>query len=684
MAKDLYKYFRIEARELLSGLNQGVLDLDKKGCAGDLVGHLLRLAHTLKGAARIVKQAEIAEIAHALEGMFGPWREQQGQLPRELIDKALAQLDSIAGKLSLLEPAREPAAKQVPSSVREEVYETVRIEVEEVDALLNSVAETSIQLSALRQESEDVDRARQLADTLLEAVAQKPTAGVGLTSEQSKTRALAEELRGRLEGIGRTLSARIDQIATGFGQVRDAANHLRLLPAASVFASLERAVRDAAQSLHKEVSFEYVGGTHRLEAHVLVSLRDALQHMVRNAVAHGIELPSERTAAKKPLPGRITLRVEQRGNRLAFLCQDDGRGIDVEAVRRAAVQRGLVAPASANSLGLEAAIQIIMKGGVTTQSTVDEISGRGIGLDVVRETAEKLRGEVTVHSEFGVGTSIEICVPVSVSALSALEVDAHGAVVFVPLHSVRQVLRVKDTDIMQSGGKASIVCDGAVIPFLALSAVLGGKAAAPRKRQVWSAIVIDATTGIAAIGVDGLFGARDIVVRPLSALVQADPAIAGAALGAEGDPQPVLDPQALVAAACRGGIPIQEAITTPRSRVLVIDDSLTTRMLEQNILESAGYEVDIATSAEEALGKARDQPYGLFLCDVEMPGMNGFEFVSCTRADPVLQKVPAILVTSRNEVADRRRGEEVGAHAYIVKGEFNQGYLLQRVRECIG
>jgi two-component system, chemotaxis family, sensor kinase CheA len=684
MAKDPYKYFRIETRDLLNGLTQGVLDLDKKGCTGDLIGHILRLAHTLKGAARIVKQTEIADLAHTLEGMFGPWREQQGRLPRELIDKALAQLDSITTQLSLLEPTREPAAKQAPASEREEVYETVRIEVEEVDALLHSVAETSIHLSALRQESEDVDRARQLAGVLLESVTQKRAIDAGLIGEQSKAIALVEQLCGRLEGIGRGLSARIDRIATGFGQVRDATNHLRLLPADSVFASLERAARDAAQSLHKEVSFESVGGNHRLDAHVLVSLRGALQHMVRNAVAHGIESPSERTAAGKPLPGRIALRVERRGDRLAFVCQDDGRGIDVDAVRRAAVQRGLVAPGSANSLGLEAAIQIIMQGGITTQGAVDEISGRGIGLDVVRETTKKLRGEVTVHSEFGVGTSIEICVPVSVSALGALEVEANGTAVFVPLHAVRQVLRVTEGDIMQSGGKASIVCEGAVIPFLALSAVLGAKAATPRKRQVWSAIVIEAMTGMAAIGVDGLFGARNIVVRPLSAMVQAEPAIAGAALGAEGDPQLVLDPLALVAAACRGGIPVQEAIAPQRSRVLVIDDSLTTRMLEQNILESAGYEVDIATSGEEALGKARGKPYGLFLCDVEMPGMNGFEFVSCTRSDPVLQKVPAILVTSRNDVADRRRGEEVGAHAYIVKGEFNQGYLLQRVRECIG
>jgi two-component system chemotaxis sensor kinase CheA len=685
MAKDPYKYFRIEARELLKGLNQSLLALDKDGRAADLVPQILRLAHTLKGAARIVKQPEIAELAHAIEDAFAPCREQPGRIPNNLINQGLALLDSISRKLTSVESApQESGQKPAPQSAVGEIYETVRIEVAEIDALLHSVAETSTQLAALRQDSRNLDRARQLTNSLLECLAQKPAAESARISLQSRARLLAEQIRSQLESADRTLSARTDQIAADFGQVRDATNQLRLLPANAVFSPLERAVRDAAQSLHKDVCFEAAGGDHRLDAHILVALRDALQHMVRNAVAHGIESPSERAAAGKPLSGTVGLCVERRGDRVAFICHDDGKGIDVEAIRRAAVQRRLVAPAAANSLGFDEAIRIIMKGGVTTKGTVDEISGRGIGLDVVRETASRLRGEVTVQSEFGVGTSIEICVPVSVSALTALEVNADGVTVFVPLHAVRQVLRVKDADIIRSAGKASIISNDAIIPFLDLTSALGRKPAAPRKRQIWSAVVIQASTGVSAIGVDCLLGSTGIVVRPLSSLAEAEPVVAGVALGAEGDPQLVLDPEALVAFTCHAPLPLQEAIARTHPPVLVIDDSLTTRMLEQNILESAGYEVDLATSAEEALGKARGKPYGLFLVDVEMPGMNGFEFVSTTRSDPVLQKVPSILVTSLNDVADRRRGEDVGAHAYIVKGEFDQGYLLQRVRECIG
>jgi two-component system chemotaxis sensor kinase CheA len=325
-----------------------------------------------------------------------------------------------------------------------------------------------------------------------------------------------------------------------------------------------------------------------------------------------------------------------------------------------------------------------MKGGVSTSIKVDEVSGRGIGLDVVRETAARLKGEVKVRSERGQGTSVEILVPVSLSSLTALEVDAGGTVAALPLDAVRQILRIADHDIVRSAEKESIVHDGKVIPFMTLTRALRNKTDADRKRRAWSAIVLEASSGTAAIGVDRLLGTTSVVVRPLPALVGAEPVVAGASLDAEGNPQLVLDPEGLVATACLGGVPVPETDFEKRASVLVIDDSLTTRMLEQNILESAGYEVDMATSGEEGLVKAREKQYGLFLVDVEMPGIDGFEFVSRTQADTVLRTVPSILVTSRSAVEDRRRGEQAGARAYIVKGEFDQGHLLQTIRELIG
>jgi two-component system chemotaxis sensor kinase CheA len=687
MAKDQYKYFRIEARELLEGLNQAVLELERGGSRKEVVSRFLRLAHTLKGASRVVKQPGIAELAHTIEDAFAPYRDGSDPIPQERTDQVLGLLDAIAAKVASLDtPSTEPR-KETPRPAGEEIFETVRVEIEEMDRLLEGISEASVQLRALRREQDTLDRSRQLAGNLLDNVSLQlkiETNGNRWMGNGSKVRATTEDLRAHLESLGRNLATGIDQVEMEFAQVRDAANRLRLLPVSTVFSSLERAVRDAAQSLHKEVLFESFGGENRLDAQVLAGLRGALLHVVRNAVAHGVEHPQERLAAKKPVQGRVELRVERRGTRVAFLCRDDGRGIDVEAVRRVAISRGLVAPSDAVSLGLEEAVEIIMKGGVTTTGAVDEVSGRGIGLDVVRETAARLNGNVVVRSEPGTGTTLEICVPVSLSSLAALEVDAGGVAAALPLDSVRQTMRLADHDIAHSAEKDSIVYEGKVVPFLSLPRALCKKETDNQKRLFWSVIVLEGASGMAAIGVDRLLGTANVVVRPLPPLAMAEATVTGASLNAEGDPQLVLDPEGLVRAARLGRAPLPEVAPTKRASVLVIDDSLTTRMLEKSILESAGYEVEIATSGEEGLEKARAKQYGLFLVDVEMPGIDGFEFVARTQEDARLSAVPAILVTSRSAIEDRRRGEQVGARAYIVKGEFDQGYLLRMTRELIG
>jgi len=434
--KDKYKYFRIEARELLEGLNQGVLELEKGSRGKDVLGRILRLAHTLKGASRVVKQSGIAELAHSIEDACAPYREEPGAVSQQSINQVLALLDAAAAQVAALDIHAAGAAGEAPRPMVEEFSETVRVEIEEADKLLEGVSEAAVQITALRREAGTIEHARQLAGTLLENLALRPgieANGAGAMAARVKTRALAEELCIHLEKLDRRMATGIEQVETEFAQVRDAANRLRLLPASTVFASLERAVRDAAQALQKNVQFESFGGDSRLDTHVLAALRDALLHVVRNAVAHGIESPSQRIAAGKPTQGRVELRVERRGHRVAFICRDDGSGIDVEAVRRVAVRRGLVASSNAASLGLEEAVQIIMKGGVSTAATVDEVSGRGIGLDVVRETAARLQGEVKVHSRRGQGTSVEILVPVSLSSLRALELDTGGTIASLPL-----------------------------------------------------------------------------------------------------------------------------------------------------------------------------------------------------------------------------------------------------------
>ncbi|HEX7900787.1 MAG TPA: response regulator [Planctomycetota bacterium] len=676
MTKDPYKYFRIEARELLQGLTRGALELEKNPAGPEPVVHLLRLAHTLKGAARVVKQVAIAELAHAIEDVLAPFRDGPGPVPRDSVSQMLRHLDGVGEKLRDLErpPAALPEAKAVtvrlakPAAV-DEGFETVRIELAEMDAFLDSVAEAGTRVSGLRTGLGAVARARSIARTLRD----QPDA--------ARRDAAADELRRELARAARLLGSDIDQVEARVRRVQEDAHRMRLLPASVLFPALERAVRDAAQSVGKPVAFQSAGGDQRLDTPVLGAIRDALLHVVRNGVAHGIESAAERADAGKPPEGTVRVSVERRENRVAFLCADDGRGIDVAAVRDAALKRGLLTPEAAASLGYEEAVRLLLKGGLTTTASVTELSGRGVGLDVLRDAVARLRGELSIRSQKGRGTTVEILVPVSLSSQAVLHVDCAGHPVSIPLDAVVTNVLLKPADVARSANRESIQHQGRVIPLVSLAVALG-RAPGPRRGGATPAVIVRAGSEEVAARVDRVVGVARVVARPLPAVAAAEAVVAGASLDADGTPRLLLNPAGLIEAA-RGQAAVAEAPSHHRRPLLVIDDSLTTRMLEQSILESAGYEVDLATSGEEGLAKARERRYGLFICDVEMPGMNGFEFVERARADAALKDIPSVLVTSLASAEDKSRGKRAGARAYIVKGEFDQGHFMRIIRGLV-
>jgi two-component system chemotaxis sensor kinase CheA len=329
---------------------------------------------------------------------------------------------------------------------------------------------------------------------------------------------------------------------------------------------------------------------------------------------------------------------------------------------------------------------MLLRGGISTSETVTDVSGRGVGLDVVREGVERLGGEVVFHTERGIGTTIELVIPPSLASMDALIIEAEGtdgtvSTTSVPLDAVRSTLRVAASDISRGSPGDTIVYEQKAIPFIPLTAALEGMPWSPRRS--WTTIVLDGAEGPAAIGVDRLLGTGRIVARPLPQHLAASPIVVGASLDTDGNPQLVLDPEELASAALRG-CPAKVDPAPSGGRLLVIDDSLTTRMLEQSILESAGYEVDVALSAEEALEILRDNRYALMLVDVEMPGMDGFTFIERIRSDARLRDIPAILVTSRASPEDLQRGRDVGANGHIAKSEFDQADLLARIERLMG
>lgn len=709
--RDPYKYFRIEARELVDQLSRNVLDLEK-GTTPDLVARLLRLAHTLKGAARVVKCLDIGDCAHAIEDTLAPLRDSNQPATRAQIDELLRNLDQINSSIAALSSPEPPAsvASPLPTPLSpqlsaepsthlpthlsvqarpvtrrvgaDEMLRTVRVDIDEMDALLDGFSEVHAQVASLRDCLQETASIRNLTDLLRSRLVSRSGRTIDMRggTNQRQVQDLAEQITGSFGKLQRNFTSGIEQLDRELKAVRAAAERMRLIPADSLFVALERAVRDAARFQNKQIVFDGRGGAVRLDAQVLGVMQGALAHAVRNAVVHGIETAAERDAAGKPPLGKVSIEVLQRGRWTVFTCTDDGRGIDLDAIRRVAEQRGLLT--SASTADADTLLQLLLKGGISTAGTITEIAGRGVGLDVVRDTIEQLDGKIDIRTGTDSGTTLTLTVPLSIAALDGLQVESAGIIAAIPIDAVRHTLRVAPDEIARTAQGESLIHEGQSIPFLPLMHALSSTASAVRGGRAWSVVVVAADCGVAAIGVDRLLGAVDVVVRPLPALAPAKAIVAGVSLDAEGNPQLVLDPERLVMAAQHAGAPLPEREET-RLTILVIDDSLTTRMLERSILESAGYDVDLAVSGEEAMEKASRNRYALFLVDVEMPGMDGFTFIERTRADPALRDIPAILVTSLCTPADLQRGRDVGASGHIVKSEFDQGVLLERIGELV-
>lgn len=697
---DLHRYFRVEAAELIEQLGRGVLELSRGEANVAGIAALFRYAHTLKGAARVVKQLPMAEHAHAIEDVLTPYRTSGGPLPREAADAILGRVDALGEALRALSGGAPPAPAASPvaaapaavalttpaaatarghAAVPElplEVGMSLRTDAAEIDAVLEGLLAAQVEIQSLRDGSKSFDELRRHVELLSQTLAAPRRAQPErLLTALQRAQRVTEELAAGLRRVDRALLPGVERLARELAQTHGAAERLRLVPASSIFVALERAARAAARELGKAVRFAAIGGEIKLEPRVLALAQSALGHVVRNSLVHGIESAAERRAAGKPADGTIRLSVQREGRTVSFSCEDDGQGLDVAAVKRELERQGRsveeLAGADVEPGG--ALLRELLRGGVSTAAGVTELAGRGVGLDVLRDAAEQLGGTVKLSTERRRYFRVELRLPLTVAAFEGVAVECEGRGVAIPLEHVLRSTRFPRQEVARGGAGESIIHEGKVIPFAPLARALGGAARPPPAN--WSALVVRGRSGTVAVGVDRLLGARELVLRPLPSAVRASRVVAGATLDALGNPELVLDADGLVQA-LQQPVARQEPARRERRPILIVDDSLTTRMLEQSILESAGYEVDLATSGEEGLLKARGRRYGMFLVDVEMPGIDGFTFIERAGRDPLLANVPAVLVSSRNRPEDFLRGKAVGARGYIVKDSFDQRQLL--------
>jgi chemotaxis protein histidine kinase CheA len=713
---ELLATFRAEVEERLASLQSGLLELETHASPRQVVTSLFRDAHTVKGSARMLGLEGVLHVSHGIEDLLGALRDGRFPARRDLIDLLLASCDGINralpgddalpdvalqplvdalkracdGEDPVAVPVLAPAAVAVPvQPVAEEhapiKHDSVRVAASKVYDLLDAVGEADLgarrveqatgQLLALAAEQARwVNQLRKIADL-------PPELGLAL----HRLGGTGDEMAGLVRGL-REL---VESHRGGMALVRDGAMGLAMVPVRRVFAALPRILRDVAQATGKDVRLVTSGEDVELDKQVLDGVADALKHLVINAVDHGCEDAVTRIAAGKPEQAVVTVSARSVGGTVVIEVSDDGAGVDEDAVRRKACEIGLIA-ADSNLTGAPL-LSLLFTPAFTTSESVTETSGRGVGLDVVRDAVEELGGAVEVRSEPGVGTSFVLTLPVTLGVLRCLVARVGDERYAVPVPGVVESISLRDAEVHTLAGATVVVRHGVSIPLLDLGAALGAArnaGDAPR-----AALIVRHASSQVAWAVDRLEGESELVVKDLGPFLGRIPSVAGATIDSDGSVVCLLDLRELADKAI--GTPVA-GVAAPaqrkpavvvkgrKPRVLVVEDSVGVRELERVILEGAGYQVETAVDGLDGASRLREDAADLVLSDVEMPGMDGFELTRTIRRTKGWENVPVIIMTSRGEDHARQAGLDAGASAYLLKNEFDQEQLVQTVRRLVG
>ncbi|MCU0513860.1 MAG: Hpt domain-containing protein [Anaerolineae bacterium] len=490
------------------------------------------------------------------------------------------------------------------------------------------------------------------------------------------------QLAGLMSGDNMHLATLADNLQTSVSS-------LRMMPFETIVGGFQRMVRDLARDTGKQIQLEVSGAAVEIDKIVLDALKDPLLHLLRNAIDHGIETPAARTSAGKAPVGHIRLGVEQRGTEIVIQVADDGGGLNLGRIRRKAAAVGLLTEAEADALPDDEARLLIFQSGFSTSDSVTAISGRGLGMDIVRDRVESLRGRISVHSSAGHGTSITLSVPVSLTRIRAVLLRVGEEDYALPSTMILRMQTLSTQAIFTAEGREMILVNERPMPLVSLGALLDIPGSSERGSQLTIVAVQSAERAI-AFEVDALYSELELVLKPLGRELENAPLVAGAALLGSGEVVIILDANDLVRKASGVALPLRRRVQpgssraeARRLRVLVVDDSITTRTLEKNILEAVGFEVFVAINGSEAWDMLLEVTPDVIVSDVEMPVMNGLELARRVKNHAATRDIPLILLTSLGKPEQREEGLRAGADAYLVKSRFDQGELLETIRSVM-
>jgi two-component system, chemotaxis family, sensor kinase CheA len=702
--------FAEEAEGRLATLSELLLELERNRDDRELLSSVFREAHTLKGAAAVVGLADVLRVAHAMEEVLEGLRSGDATAGPATVDALLGAVDGMremipavltgddrgdhADRLvaALDTPPRDPDAAPDPGPPPDPAPPPAPDPAPPPPPEPRSARPSPTPAPATRTAAPTLPRRRETIRLPVERLDDL----VRLVGEASAAARRVGRLVTDQLGVEPAGIPELHELTRILDGLQERTLQARMVPFGTIAEPLRRAGRDLARSLGKAVELELRGQETELDRGVLEQVADPLLHLVRNAIDHGIEPSEARRQAGKPPRGTVRVQAMQLGSEVVVTVADDGRGIDLERVRRRAGEAG----DALDGVGDDEAIYAIFRSGLSTADGVSEVSGRGVGLDVVRTSLAAVRGRVEVHSEPGVGSEFRLNVPITLAVLPCLVVEAAGRRFAIPMHSVVSAEAAGWAEDHVEGQVVIRVRDQ-ILPVSGLAATLGlpaGREGGPAVDH--PAVIVASMTRRHAFRVDALLGRRNVVVKDLGRLLPRLELLAGASLEPDGSILLVLDVSGLVdrarwirstarelpderlGAASGGGDPRRP----PESAVdiLVVDDTAVVRELERSILEEAGYRVRTAADGHAALAALAQGPADLVVTDVDMPGCDGLELTRAIRADPGLGGLPVVVVTSKDGHADRSLAMAAGADAYLVKGDLDRRALLEVVGRLLG
>jgi two-component system sensor histidine kinase and response regulator WspE len=733
----LIDLFRLDADAQTQVLTSGLLELERDPRALDHLEACMRAAHSIKGAARVVNLPVGVRVAHVMEECFVAAQKGRLLLRREQIDSLLAALDLLTRMASgsesevaawgdahgtevdiclsrldavlagVAEP-QESAAQPQPAETRTLTVvspaeshgneRVVRISAEGLNRLLALSGEALVEsrwvnpfaasLARLKKLQDDaMKRLDQLRETVL-AHSVDDAASTEILSAQRAIGDCQQALAGHLSEL-EMFDRRTSNLSR---RLYDEALACRMRPFGDGVRNAPRTVRDLGRELGKQARLEIVGDSTQVDRDLLERLDAPIGHLLRNAIDHGLESPEERRAAGKPEEGTIRLEARHHAGRLLITVVDDGRGIDLERLRTRIVSRNLTTAEAASAMSEPELLEFLFLPRFTMRDVVTDTSGRGVGLDAVRDIVKQVRGTVRLDTKPGLETRIQLELPVTLSVVRALLADIGGEPYAFPLTSVLRAVKVPAAQIQSVEGRRYFDLDGRAVGLITASQVLGLNHSTPNTDEL-SVIVLGDASQIYGLCVDRFLFERELVVQPLDSQLGKVRDIAAGALMEDGTPVLIVDADDLVRSSGKiveGGTlasPQQLQANGPRQvrkRVLVVDDSLTVRELERKLLSNRGYEVEVAVDGMDGWNAVRGGHFNLVVTDIDMPRMDGIELVQLINRDPNLKAIPVMVVSYKDRDEDRRRGLEAGAAYYLTKGSFHDETLLQAVVDLIG